>query len=132
MSITIIFQTSFKPFWVVVRRYKNMLLTLLVKDPNWVQVMKDQIIILQENRMWDIVTLSSNKSAIGCKWVYQVKYHYDGSLERYKARLVAKGYTHRECMDFTETFSPVAKMITVRVILAMAVVNSWKIKQMDI
>lgn len=132
MSITIICQTSFKPFWVVVRRYKNMLLTLLVKDPNWVQVMKDQITILQENRMWDIVTLSSNKSAISCKWVYQVKYHYDGSLECYKARLVAKGYTHRECRDFTEIFSPVAKMITVRVILAMTVVNSWKIKQMDI
>jgi hypothetical protein len=60
----------------------------------------NEIKALEKNQTWDLVILPQNKSAIGCKWVYKVKFQADGSVERYKARLVAKGYTQQEGIDF--------------------------------
>lgn len=64
--------------------------------------------------------------------MYKFKFHSNGTLESYKSRFVAKGYTQQEGTNFEETFSPVAKMITVRMILALDVANSWDIFQMDV
>ena len=103
-----------------------------VKDPRWVLAMQQEIKALEENGTWEIVKLSAMKSAIGCKWVYKVKYKEDGTIDRFKARLVAKGYSQIEGIDYQETFAPVVKMVTVRSIIALAAVENWKIFQMDV
>lgn len=69
----------------------------------------------------DLGTLPNGKQAIDSKWVYQLKYKPSGEIERYKARVVAKGYTQMEGVDFHDSFAPVAKLVTVRTLLAVAV-----------
>ena len=76
---------------------------------------------LQKNGTWELVDLPEGKRAVGCKLVFAVKFKADGSLERYKARLVAKGYTQTYGVDYQETFAPVAKMNTVRILLSLAI-----------
>ena len=76
--------------------------------------------------------LPKEKKAIGCKWFYKMKHNADGSVSRYKARLVAKGYAQTYGIDFEETFSPVAKMATVRAVISMATAKGWDLQQMDV
>jgi Reverse transcriptase (RNA-dependent DNA polymerase) len=75
---------------------------------------------------------TKDKKMVNCKWVYKIKYHSDGTIERYKARLVVKGYTQTYGIDYHETFAPVAKMNTVRILLSIAVNNGWTIHQMNV
>ncbi len=79
-----------------------------------------------------MVALPKDKKAIGCKWVYKVKHNADGFVNRYKARLVAEGYAQTYGIDYEETYSPVAKMTTVRAIIAMATAKGWFLHQMDV
>ena len=85
--------------------------------------MASEIAALEANQTWVITPLPTQKRAIGCKWVYRVKYNADGSLDRYKARLVAKGFTQQAGLDFTDTFSPVVKLTTVKTLLAISAVR---------
>ncbi|KAJ1695814.1 hypothetical protein LUZ63_012512 [Rhynchospora breviuscula] len=103
-----------------------------IKSKNWREAMKTEINALERNATWTLEELPRNKVAIGCKWVYRIKYHADGRVERYKARLVVLGNRQVQGVDYTETFAPVAKMVSVRTFLAVAVARGWELHQMDV
>jgi len=98
----------------------------------WIKAMNAEIEALEANHTWILTDFPPNKSAIGCKWVYKVKHKVDGSVERYKVRLVAKGYTQIEGQDCLDTFSTMVKITTVRLLLALAIVNNWHLKHLDV
>ncbi|XP_076893891.1 uncharacterized protein LOC143546021 [Bidens hawaiensis] len=103
-----------------------------VQDKNWRDAMKKEIEALESNETWTLEDLPLGKRSIDSKWVYKVKYKPNGDIERYKARLVAKGFTQMEGIDFHDTFAPVAKLVTVCTLLAVAVKRNWVIHQLDV
>ncbi|RVX18665.1 Retrovirus-related Pol polyprotein from transposon TNT 1-94 [Vitis vinifera] len=103
-----------------------------LSHPGWRQAMMDEMAVLHSNGTWDLVVLPSGKSTVGCRWVYAVKVGPDGQVDRLKTRLVAKGYTQVYGSDYGDTFSPVAKIASVRLLLSMAAMCSWPLYQLDI
>ena len=100
--------------------------------PQWIDALNAEIEALNKNKSWIVTILPDNRKAIGYKWIYKIKYKPNGEIDRYKARLVAKGFNQREGIDYTETFSPVVKMATVRIIIALAVKNKWPLFQLEV
>ena len=103
-----------------------------MKDAQWLQAMKTEFIALKHNQTWKLVPRSTFMNVINCKWVFKLKHKYDGSIERYKARLVAKGFKQEDGFDYDETFSPVIKITTVRILLSLAISQRWLIHQLDV
>ena len=87
---------------------------------------------MAKNQVWDLVQLPKEAVAIGCKWVYKTKRNASGNIERYKARLVAKGFTKKEGIDYHETFSPVSKKDSFRIIMALVPHFDLELHQMDV
>ncbi|KAL0427740.1 UNVERIFIED_CONTAM: Retrovirus-related Pol polyprotein from transposon RE2 [Sesamum latifolium] len=94
--------------------------------------MKSEIDSMSSNQVWTLVDRAKGVKPIGCKWVYKHKISADGEVTTFKARLVAKGYTQRPGVEFEETFSPVAKAKSIRIMLAIEVWYDYKIWQMDV
>ncbi|KAH9689109.1 retrovirus-related pol polyprotein from transposon RE1 [Citrus sinensis] len=103
-----------------------------LQDTNWFTAMKNEYDALIENRTWSLVPRTENQKVVGNKWVYRIKYNTDGSVVKYKARLVAKGFQQIEGVNYFDTFSPVVKPATVRVVLSLAVMNQWIVRQVDV
>jgi len=94
--------------------------------------MDKELEAMDTNHTWDIVPLPKDKKAISCKWIYKVKYNVDGTLAKRKARLIARGFTQEAGIDFLDTFSPVATITTVRVLLSLATIKQWNFIQLDV
>ncbi|XP_071909660.1 uncharacterized protein [Coffea arabica] len=101
-------------------------------DQNWKSAVFEEMEALRKNDTWDVVELPREKKIVGCKWVFTVKSKADGTVERYKARLVAKGFTQTHGIDYQETFAPVAKINSIRVLLSLAINANWPLYQLDV
>eukprot|EP00253_Pinus_taeda_P006774 PITA_06774 len=100
--------------------------------PHWGAAMNEEYHSLLANDTWDLVPLPKGRKLVRCKWVYRTKYGPDGKVDKHKARLVAKGFSQVEGIDYTETFSPVAKMNSIRLVLSFAASLKWEVHQMDV
>ena len=103
-----------------------------LEDSKWRQAVIEEMSALEQMGTWELVQKPEGKVPVGCKWVFTVKYRSDGSIERYKARLVAKGFTQTYGIDYQETFAPVAKLNTIRVLLSLAANLDWPLQQLDV
>lgn len=103
-----------------------------LSDRKWKEAIQDEYKALMANGTWSLVNLPPHRKPIGCKWVFRVKENPDGTVNKYKARLVAKGFHQQARFDFHETFSPVVKPVTIRVILTFALTYGWDIQQIDV
>ncbi|KAK9200192.1 hypothetical protein WN944_015388 [Citrus x changshan-huyou] len=103
-----------------------------LKDHNWRQAMSEEYDALVRNGTWELVPPDGISNMVGCKWIFRIKRHSDGSIDRFKARLVAKGFHQRPGVDYHETSSPVVKPTTVRLVLSIAINNGWSLRQLDV
>lgn len=102
------------------------------REASWRQAMREEMKSIEDNNTWELATLPTGHRAIGLKWVFKVKRDEHGNVIRHKARLVAKGYVQRAGIDFDEVFAPVARMESVRVLLALAAHEHWEVHHMDV
>ena len=103
-----------------------------LSNTDWKMAMDSEYSALMNNKTWHLVPPQKGRNVIGCKWVYKIKRKKDGSLDRYKARLVAKGFKQRYGIDYEDTFSPVIKHSTIRIILSLAIFRGWSLRQLDV
>jgi hypothetical protein len=103
-----------------------------LQDTNWKEAMNAEILALERNKTWHLVPPRKGRNVIDCKWVYKIKRKQDGSLDRYKACLVAKGFRQRYGIDYEDTFSPVVKAATIRIVLSIVVSRGWPLRQLDV
>ncbi|CAL9017223.1 unnamed protein product [Prunus brigantina] len=94
--------------------------------------MQEEIDALHMQGTWTLVPNPGNKNIVGSKWIYKIKRNSDGSIARHKARLVAQGFSQEQGLDFSETFSLVVCHTTVRLILSLAAMNKWQLRQLDV
>jgi hypothetical protein len=97
----------------------------------WELAMKDEMDSLMTNQTWELTELPAGKKALHNKWVYRIKGEHDGS-KRYKARLVVKGFQQKEGIDYTDIFSPVVKMTTIRLVLRIVAAENLHLEQLDV
>ncbi|GJS70549.1 retrotransposon protein, putative, ty1-copia subclass [Tanacetum coccineum] len=102
------------------------------KAAKWKEAIKSEIQSMYDNQVWNLVDTTPGLKMVGCKWIFKKKTDIDGKVHTYKARLVAKGYTQTHGIDYEETFSPVAKIKSIRIMLAIAAFHDYEIWKMDV
>ncbi|GJV54882.1 retrovirus-related pol polyprotein from transposon TNT 1-94 [Tanacetum coccineum] len=103
-----------------------------LKDENWVMAMQEELNQFKTNDVWELVPNPMDMTIIGTKWVYRNKLDENGVVTRNKARLVAQGYNQQEGIDYDETYAPVARLESIRILLASACALDFKLYQIDV
>lgn len=98
----------------------------------WRDSMSEECDAIMGIQTWELVDLLENKVSIGSKWLYKFKFKADGSIDKYEARLATQGYSQKEGIDYEDTFSHVAKLNTIRVMIALDTKHNWKIHHLDV
>lgn len=96
-----------------------------LQSEEWKKVMTKEYTALMRNDTWALVPYSSDMNLISTKWIFRIKYTKDGGVERYKARLVARGFQQNAGIDFFQTYSPVVKPVTLRLIFSITITFGW-------
>nr|GEW42699.1 ribonuclease H-like domain, reverse transcriptase, RNA-dependent DNA polymerase [Tanacetum cinerariifolium] len=109
------------------RNYKE-----AAQDKKWIKAMQIEIDSINKNKTWKLATLPDNQKAIGLKWVFKTKRDGNWNIINHKARLVAKRYVQEHGIDYDEVFAPVARMETVRIILALSAFHGWEVHHFDV
>ena len=99
---------------------------------HWIKAMKSELDSMYSNQVWDLVKAPNSIKPVGCKWVYKRKRGVNGKGEIFIAMLVAKGYTQKEDIDYDETFSPVAMLKSIGILLSIVAHYDYEIWQMDV
>ncbi|CAL8988835.1 unnamed protein product, partial [Prunus brigantina] len=100
--------------------------------PFWKEAINSEVESILQNNTWELVNLPPGNKPIGYKWIFKKKLKPDGTIDKYKARLVAKGYRQKEGLDFFDTYSPVTRITSIRMLIAIAAVYNMEIHQMDV
>ncbi|GJX08294.1 zinc finger, CCHC-type containing protein [Tanacetum coccineum] len=138
-----IFRNKFPSFRTLNDLYENTEELLLAEDEpknykeastdqKWIEAMKVELDSINRNNTWELTNLPKGHKAIGLKWVFKTKRDANGNIVKHKARLVAKGYIQEHGIDFEEVFAPVARMETIRLLLAIAANNKWEVHHLDV
>ena len=99
---------------------------------HWRAAINEELYALEKNRTWELMSLPKDKNLTGSKWVFKVKRLPNGEISRYKARLCAKGFAQKKGVEYNDTFSPMTRFDSIRILLAVAVQKDYKIMQFDI
>ena len=102
------------------------------ESEKWLKAMKAEIQSMYDNQVWDLVDLPNGSKPVGCKWVFKKKTDVDGKVQTFKARLLAKGFTQTQGIEYDETFSPVATLKCIRILMAIGAYFDYEIWQMDV
>ncbi|KAK3006459.1 hypothetical protein RJ639_015697 [Escallonia herrerae] len=100
--------------------------------PHWKEAVNNEIESIMQNYTWELVDLPHGNKPLGCKWIYKRKMKADGTIEKYKARLVVKGFRQKEGLDYFDTYSPVTRITSIRILIVIAAINNLEIHQMDV
>ena len=98
----------------------------------WKDAINEEMDSIMFNHTWELIDLPPGSKAIGCKWVFRKKYHTDGTINTFKARLVAKGYRQKEGIDYFDTYAPVARITSIRILFALDFIHDLYVHQMDV
>jgi len=103
-----------------------------LQEPEWRATMSEEFSALSQTQTWTLVPRPHGTNIVDSKWIFKTKHRPDGSVEKHKARLVARGFTQQHGIDYGDTFSPVVKPATIRLVLSLAVSRGWTLRQIDV